>query len=277
MNISPLVIPEMELRVSSSQFTQFQPSYLIANTDGFIIKKDERLVFKDIPSDLKDYLSKEIVIGRKGDTSWYISGINPELILPSGYHLTGIRDLYGSVDEDLLGIASRGVQLIRFDSSTRYCGYCGKKTIMKSDEIAKFCSSCNRIIFPRLSPAIIVRITYGDRILLSRSPHFSPGMYSIQAGFVEPGESLEAAVHREVLEEVGIKIRNIRYFASQPWPFPDSLMIGFTAEYDSGSIVSDGIEIEDARWFSHENIPDLPSKISISRILIQDWLDKNTV
>ena len=119
---------------------------------------------------------------------------------------------------------------------------------------------------------IIVRVCRGEQLLLARSPHTPPGIYSVLAGFVEPGETLEAAVAREVREEVGISLRNIRYFGSQPWPFPHSLMIGFTAEHAEGEIQIDGKEIEDANWYSIDRLPMLPSPISIARKLVDDFL-----
>ena len=143
---------------------------------------------------------------------------------------------------------------------------------MKEDETAKICPACGFLTFPRISPAIIVRITDNDRILLARSPHFPPGMYSVLAGFIEPGESLEAGILREVHEEVGVRIDNLAYFGSQPWPFPDSLMIGFTARYASGEIRCDGVEIEDAGWYGRENMPGLPGHMSIAHALISDYL-----
>jgi NAD+ diphosphatase len=137
-------------------------------------------------------------------------------------------------------------------------------------ERAKECLKCGALYFPRLAPAIIVLVERGNQLLLARSRHFMPGMYSVIAGFVEPGETLEEAVVREVREEVGIAVRNIHYFDSQPWPFPHSLMIGFTATYAGGDISLNDSEIEDAGWFTPQNLPTLPGKISISRKLI-DW------
>jgi len=273
MNISSLVIPEMDLHDSSAPNNT--PSfYLITTSDGNFIRGREGIIFGHIPLFLSQHISGEIFLGRENGKIWYVSSINPNVKLPTDYQKIGIRELYGSITDSLLGIACRAVQLVRFDSLNKFCGYCGNRNIMKADEIAKVCSSCGRIVFPRLSPAIIVRITDGDRILLSRSPNFTSGMYSIQAGFVEPGESLEAAAKREVREEVGVTIKNLKYFASQPWPFPDSLMLGFTSEYDGGEIRPDGVEIEDVNWFYPENLPVLPSPISISRMMIQDWIDK---
>ncbi|HET6229054.1 MAG TPA: NAD(+) diphosphatase, partial [Longimicrobiaceae bacterium] len=126
--------------------------------------------------------------------------------------------------------------------------------------------------YPRLNPAVIMRIDHGERVLLVRGPNTPPGMYSTLAGFVEPGESLEEAVAREVAEEVGIRIRGVTYFGSQPWPFPNSLMIGFTAEYAGGDIVPQPGEIEDARWWTVDELPNLPGPLSISRALIDKWI-----
>ncbi|PKL59851.1 MAG: NAD(+) diphosphatase, partial [Methanomicrobiales archaeon HGW-Methanomicrobiales-4] len=183
-----------------------------------------------------------------------------------------LRTIGALLSRDTLGILGRAIQLVRFDLITSFCGRCGVENRMKEDEFAKICPFCGLITFPRLSPAIIVRITDGDRILLARSPQFPSGMYSVIAGFVEPGESLEATIHREVFEEVGVRVSDLRYFGSQPWPFPDSLMIGFTARYLSGEIRCDGVEIEDARWFTRDHMPDLPGPLSISRALIEDFL-----
>jgi len=141
-------------------------------------------------------------------------------------------------------------------------------------ERAKECPQCGLLHFPRLAPAIIVLVERDQEFLLARSRHFLPGMYSVLAGFVEPGESLEEAVVREVKEEVGVDIKDIKYFGSQPWPFPHSLMIGFTATYAGGEISLNDSEIEDAGWFTVNNLPRIPGKISIARKLIDGYLAK---
>ena len=129
--------------------------------------------------------------------------------------------------------------------------------------------------YPRLSPAVIVLIERDDgRALLGRSGRWDTPMYSTLAGFVEPGESLEETVHREIREEVGVEVTDIRYFSSQPWPFPNSLMLGFTAQWASGEIKVDGVEIADAQWFTHDELPMIPPKLSIARRLIDDWVDR---
>ena len=182
----------------------------------------------------------------------------------------GLRQVYGRLDEDLFWVAARAVQIVDWDRTHKICGRCGNQLITKTTERAKECPQCGLLHFPRLAPAIIVLVERDRELLLARSRHFLPGMYSVLAGFVEPGESLEEAVVREVKEEVGLTVKDIKYFGSQPWPFPHSLMIGFTAIYAGGEITLDDTEIEDAGWFTVDNLPPIPSKISIARKLI-DW------
>ena len=140
---------------------------------------------------------------------------------------------------------------------------------------AKECCRCGHLVFPRISPAVIVLIERGDEVLLARAARFADGFYSVLAGFVEPGESLEEAVSREVEEESGITVKDIRYFGSQPWPFPDSLMIGFTARYAAGELRIDGKEILEGQWFSVDDLPRIPGKISIARRLIDWFIEKH--
>jgi len=191
-------------------------------------------------------------------------------IPPAGMTFEGLRQLYGRLGEDLFWIATRAVQIIDWDRTHHFCGRCGTPLRIKSTERAKECPRCGLLHFPRLAPAIIVLVERGKELLLARSRHFMPGMHSVLAGFVEPGESLEEAVVREVREEVRIDVKDIKYFGSQPWPFPHSLMIGFTATYGGGEIIIDNTEIEEAGWFTVDNLPRIPGEISIARKLI-DW------
>ncbi len=197
-----------------------------------------------------------------------------EAAAPPGMAFLGLREVYGRVDRALYRMAGRAVQIVEWDRTHRFCGRCGTPTNQHPQEMAKVCPACGLLAFPRLSPAIIVRIRDGERILLARSHRFPPGRYSVIAGFVEPGESLEEAVQREVLEEVGIRLQNIRYFGSQPWPFPHSLMIGFTADYAGGEIRLQEAEIADARWFTADTLPDLPPPLSIARWLIDAFVEE---
>jgi NAD+ diphosphatase len=139
---------------------------------------------------------------------------------------------------------------------------------------SRICNKCGFVAYPRISPVCIVLISRGDEILLARSPHFSPGMYSALAGFVEAGESLEAGVHREVREEVGIEICNLLWFGSQSWPFPHSLMLGFMADYAGGTLLLQEEEIEDAQWFRRDHLPALPHPSTIAYRMIRTWLDQ---
>ncbi len=200
----------------------------------------------------------------------YAAEVAEGTIPPEGMAFEGLRQVYGRLDEDLFWAAARAVQIIDWDRTHQFCGRCGVLLKAKPDERAKACPQCGLLHFPRLAPAIIVLVERGNQLLLARSRHFMPGMYSVLAGFVEPGESLEEAVVREVKEEVGIEVKDIKYFGSQPWPFPHSLMIGFTATYASGEILLDGEEIEEAGWFTFDTLPRIPGKISIARKLI-DW------
>lgn len=178
------------------------------------------------------------------------------------------------LDEPLFSLAKYASHLHHWRRTHAYCGTCGNKNADKIDEQAFICLHCQHVSYPRISPCIIVLITRGRELLLARSPHFSEKVYSTLAGFVEPGESLEQALHREIKEEVGVTVSDVTYFGSQPWPFPDSLMIGFHATYLSGDIVFDGVEIEDAQWFDVHSLPQLPSTASIARELIESHLKR---
>ncbi|HEY0782254.1 MAG TPA: NAD(+) diphosphatase [Thermoanaerobaculia bacterium] len=197
-----------------------------------------------------------------------------EAALPDGWQLLGLRKLFGLLDEDAWRQAARAVQIVAWVRAHRFCGRCAEPLPPPAAGTReKICPRCGLHHFPRIAPAIIVLVRRGDEILLGRSPHFAPGVYSTLAGFVEPGESLEEAVAREVHEEVGVTLRNVRYFGSQPWPFPHSLMVGFTADYAGGELRLDPAEIEDARWFTVDDLPRLPTRQSIARALIDSFLE----
>ncbi|MEO0541515.1 MAG: NAD(+) diphosphatase [Cyanobacteria bacterium P01_A01_bin.105] len=200
----------------------------------------------------------------------YAAELSPDLTLPPGLELVPLRELHGQLEEPLFALAGLAVQLVDWDRTHQYCGSCATPMEQSRHERVKRCPRCGLRQYPRLSPAVIMLVSRGPEILLARAPRFRPGMYSVLAGFVEPGESLEETVAREVREEVGIEIQDIRYFGSQPWPFPNSLMVGFTARYASGNIVIDPTEIETADWFTKDSLPPGPGKLSIARKLI-DW------
>lgn len=198
-----------------------------------------------------------------------------ECSIPDGMDLCDMRSLLGNMDEDLFLLTGRAFQIMNWNRMNKFCGKCGTKTRTKEGERAKICPDCGSVFYPRISPAVIVAITREDKILLAHNKNFRQNWYSVIAGFVEPGETFEDCVKREVKEEVGIEVGNIRYFGSQPWPFPDSLMVGFTADWESGEIQADGIEINDAGWFDAGNLPQTPTEVSIAGRLIKWYLDKS--
>ena len=184
--------------------------------------------------------------------------------------------IFSMINSDMLHIAFYAIQIVAWDRDFQFCGRCGLRTTNMENDRAKICRACNLISYPRQSPAIIVAITRGDKLLLARLKRFKPSeMYSVLAGFVDPGESFEECIRREIREEVNIEVKNIQYFSSQPWPFPDSLMAGFTAEYKSGEISIDNDELVEAGWFSVSELPRIPGKISIARQLI-DWVTNHS-
>jgi NAD+ diphosphatase len=187
---------------------------------------------------------------------------------PDGWQFRGLRSLFLQIPDPQLALAGRSSQVVEWDRSHRYCGRCGTPTLDKPDERAKQCPACGYVTYPRVSPAMMVLVTRGRELLLARSNRFPQATYSALAGFVELGESIEDCIHREVLEEVGVEVDNLRYFDSQSWPFPHSLMIAFNAEYVSGEARPCDDEIADAQWFKLDALPQLPGPVSISRKLI---------
>jgi len=211
---------------------------------------------------------RRMYLGALGERACYAFEYHADVEAPAGMAWQGLRALYGKLDDSLFALAGRALQFIDWDRTHQFCGRCGTPMHHREGERARECPACRLIAYPRIAPAVMCLIRRGSEILLARSPHFPPGMYSALAGFVEPGESLEQCLAREVLEETGIRIANPRYFASQPWPFPHSLMIAFVADYAGGEITPAPDEIEDARWFTLDALPKIPNRISIARRLI---------
>ena len=216
-------------------------------------------------------------LGTLANTPCYAAQIPKEQDLPADLKLRHLRDLYGDLDDIRFALAGYATQLVEWDRTHQYCGCCATPMEQSCHERVKRCPQCGLRQYPRLSPAVIMLVSRGSELLLARAPRFRTGMYSVLAGFVEPGESLEETVAREVREEVGIEIQDIRYFGSQPWPFPNSLMIGFTARYASGNIVIDQNEIEAADWFTKDSLPPVPGKLSIARKLIDWFISEETL
>ncbi|HWQ39249.1 MAG TPA: NAD(+) diphosphatase [Burkholderiales bacterium] len=212
-------------------------------------------------------------LGALGNVPCFTAEVEESSPAPPGMKWSGLRALFGALDDTVFALAGRAFQIMDWDRSHQFCGRCGTPTQLKPGERARACPRCGQLHYPRIAPAVMALVRRGRDFLLARSPHFPPGMYSALAGFSEPGETLEQTLTREVEEEVGIHVSNLRYFASQPWPFPHSLMIAFHCDYAGGELHPDPMEIEAADWFSAERLPQvLPSPISISRRLIEATL-----
>ena len=186
-------------------------------------------------------------------------------------HPVSLRQSYYKLDRPLYLKAGKCQELLYWDQQTRYCGVCGAPMRMDTD-ISKKCTSCGKEVWPQLATAVIVLIHRGDEVLLVRARNFRTDFYGLVAGFVETGETLEEAVAREAMEETGVSIRNIRYFGSQPWPYPCGLMVGFHADYAGGDIHLQQSEIAKGGWFRRDNLPQIPEPLSIARMLLDDWL-----
>jgi len=223
-----------------------------------------------LPLDQAHYL------GTMDGTHCYGLAMPRSAALPEGLELLGLRALILEGNELVAGIAGQAFQLLEWARTHRHCGSCGQPTLPHAADRAVECPDCKLIFYPRISP-VMMALVYrkkdnGSELLLTRKAGYAEGRYTVVAGFVEAGESLEQCLAREVKEEVGVDIRNPRYFGSQPWPFPNSLVMAFSAEWAGGDVVPDGTELEDARWFSIDDLPDLPEPVHISRQLIDDTL-----
>jgi NAD+ diphosphatase len=262
----PLLRPPDEPPLGACWFP-FRGDQLLVRTHG---QQATLLDYDELAAIGTDFESGHY-LGRLGDLDCYAVELDESTGLPADTMFEGLRALYGRLPEAQFAVAGRAVQILLWDQTHRFCGRCGEPTVNAPADRAKLCPRCGLLSFPRLSPAVIMLIYRDDEFLLARNRAFAGNFFSVLAGFVEPGESLEEAVAREVREEVGLRIADIRYFGSQPWPFPHQLMIGFTAPYAGGEIRLQEEELVEAAWFSrYGELPQLPGKLSIARRLI-DW------
>ncbi len=252
----------LRLTSSTGKFTELLP-------DDFVIA-----VCKDkILFPLKNH---EIY---KGATAFDIGIHNEKRIvcmnLPNLEDGVPLRSFFAEAEPEIARIVAYASHLVWWRTLYKHCPSCGKLLKEHESERCLRCEECNENFYPVISPAVIVSVFKEGKILLAHNTNFPPGRCSLIAGFVEPGESLEEAVHREVMEEVGISIKNLRYLESNPWPFPNSLMAAFAAEWESGNLKPDGIEIERAAWYApNDELPDLPPKGSVARKIIEEWLSQ---
>lgn len=269
-NYMPAVKAEHEDETSSYWF--------IFYSDKLLIKTDADTADIPFANSLKDLnitAERTQYLGMLKGHPCYSAETSSVIMDSKSLSFKSLRSLFGILEEDVFILAGKAFQIVNWDKTHQYCGKCGSETYTMEDERAKKCPKCGFASYPVLSPAVITAIIKDKKILLAHNCSFPGKRYGLIAGFVEPGETLEECVKREAMEEVGIGIKNIRYLGSQPWPFPNSLMIGFTAEYESGEIKEDGEEIDDADWFEVNNLPEeLPSEISIANKII-NWYIEN--
>lgn len=228
-------------------------------TDGYRIPTEP-------PTELKPWTTVMNVDGEKAYR------IDLPLLGNENYEMCGLRQSYYKLSEEEYLKAGKCHELLYWDQNTKYCGVCGGLMKFHTD-ISKRCEQCGKEVWPQLATAVIVLVRKGDEVLLVHANNFRTDFYGLVAGFVETGETLEEAVHREVMEETGLHIKNLKYFASQPWPYPCGLMVGFTADYDGGKIHLQRSELSKGAWFDKDHLPHIPEKLSIARHLIDDWLE----
>ena len=243
--------------------------FLTSKTSEFLLFEEDDLKWSEM-----EMVNKQF-IGYLNDKPCFLSELTNESKLDEDLLLTPLRNLLGRIPDSLFTICSRSLQLSEWTRNNRFCGSCGSKMNKHKTERAMSCECNNLLVYPRISPCIIVLVTKGEQLLLAHNKNFPGTFYSTLAGFIEAGESAESAIHREIYEEVKVKVKNIEYFGSQSWPFPSQLMLGFHAEYLDGDITPDGEEIDLADWFHYKDLPQVPTgNISISGQLIESYIEK---
>lgn len=229
---------------------------------------DEQDVFA-----IKTHFIRHFALGSVDDISYFCAEIADHFVIEAPWNTVSLRQALALLGFDNYSIGVKACSVLNWDKNHQFCGRCGARTVHESNHYERICQACTLSFFPRISPSVIVLIYKDDQLVMARSPHFLPGVYGLIAGFVDSGETLEQAAHREIYEEVGLKVKNLSYFGSQSWPFPDSLMVAFTAEYDSGELTIDNIEIEEAGWYKYDNLPGRPSlPMSIASRLLDSFI-----
>lgn len=247
----------------------FQNEQLLIQRDGdsISILSDESISY------FSDSFIRQHQLAEFNNHIFYCAELAGNAAVPPELQTITLRKALELLNVDWYNIAAKAYAIINWDKNHQFCGRCGNITTQQSRAFERICTACSLTFYPRISPSMIVLIHRDDQILMARGHHFSPGAYGLIAGFIEAGERVEDAVHREVAEEVGIKIKNLTYFGSQAWPFPDSLMLGFIAEYDSGELQINPDEIETAGWYRYDQLPGRPStRISIASKLIDHFV-----
>ena len=242
--------------------------WLIFSGNQLLVGEDKQR----LPTQTDLALQRTLYVGVFRGKHFFTGEVQADTNPPIGWVWSPIRPLHATLNKEEYAIAGRAMQLIHWDRSNQYCGHCGNATFSREKERCRECKSCGQLFYPKLSMAILALVKKSDQILLARSPHFPEPFYSTLAGFVDPGETLEQCVIREVFEEVGIKVNNVRYFGSQPWPLSHSIMIGFSCDWEEGEIQIDDTEIAEAAWFDVANLPRVPPLYSLARFLIDGFI-----
>lgn len=248
------------------------PRYVVVHRKGLVLARGEPAPWLS-PAEMDE-------VGLDSSGAHYLGRLDGEDVFvlptsddpPAPFTVNGLRNLFGRFSDETFAVAGRATQIAAFLDTHRFCGRCATPTERAPGERALACPKCKLVQYPRVTPAVIVLVRRGDQALLARSGRFPLPFFSTLAGFVEAGESLEQTIAREIHEEVGVEVTNVRYFGSQPWPFPHQLMIGFTADHAAGEIAIDGEEIAEARWFDAADLPLVPPTASIARRLIDAWV-----
>ena len=242
--------------------------FLTSKNSDFLIFEEDDLQWSEM-----NFVNKQF-LGYLNNKPCYLSELATDSKLDENLVLTPLRNLLGRIPDTLFTVCSRSIQLSEWNKNNQFCGTCGLKMNNHATERAMYCTCNNIPIYPRISPCIIVLVTKGEELLLAHNKNFPGPFYSTLAGFIEAGETAESAIHREIFEEVKVRVTNIQYFGSQSWPFPSQLMLGYHAEYLEGNITPDGEEIDSADWFHYKELPQVPTgNISISGQLIESYID----
>lgn len=216
-------------------------------------------------------LAAPLYLGTLDGVPCLADDVPSESELPQGWHPTSLRALFDQLDAEEYALAGYAAQVLYWRRTSGFCPVCGHATEERAGDWGRKCPHCGHVTYPHVSPAVLILIYDGPRLLLAHKPGWGP-RYSILAGFTEPGESLEDCVRRETREEVGLELTDLAYVGSQPWPYPHQLMVGFNARYAGGEIRVDAEELDDAKWFSVDALPDLPPAVSLSRQMIDAWI-----
>ncbi|MFQ5828520.1 MAG: NAD(+) diphosphatase [Candidatus Methylomirabilia bacterium] len=249
--------------------------WLIVQDQGLIVVREGdqfRLPAGDLPAGFDEKLGPPLWLGTFEGTPCWVAALGRDAALPAGFHRETLIPMQGTpLPDDLLSLGGMALQALYWEGTSGHCPRCGERTKRIENEWGKGCPRCQYEHYPHLHPAVIVLVRDDDRCLLARKAGWAPGRYALVAGFVDNGESLEGAAGREVKEEVGVEVKDLRYVGSQNWPFPSQLMVGFVAKYAGGEITIDREELEDARWFPCDSLPAGPPRQSIARFIIDNY------